>query len=61
MPVLVKCVVNGSQDLKNGLGNILPAARSRADAMYFDFIVLCNGLRFGHPRGFPGRSPSVIN
>ena len=35
---------NASQDIKDGLGNMLPAARTRANATYYGFIVLSIGL-----------------
>ena len=53
-------LVDGFQDIENGLGNKLPTGRSRADAMYFGFTVFCNGLRVGHPRGVPGRISKIL-
>ncbi|EIE23852.1 hypothetical protein COCSUDRAFT_53140 [Coccomyxa subellipsoidea C-169] len=35
---------NASQDIKDGLSNMLPAARTRANATYYGFIVLSIGL-----------------
>ena len=35
---------HAAKDIKDGLGQMLPAARTRANAVYYGFIVLSIGL-----------------